>query len=296
MIKYYDRNKKTYEVEKVAGKRYLDWTYNSPIGRSFLKAVIKRRLFSKFYGKYCDTNFSKNKISKFVKEFDIDLSQSKHKIEEFTSFNDFFVRELTEAARPIDFSEAVLVSPGDGKLLAFDTIDLKRLVQVKGITYSLKELIQEEAIASRYDKGCCLILRLCPTDYHRFHFLDSGTCDETNFIKGQYYSVNPVALSKIPKLFCQNKRAWSIFHSDNFGDVLYIEVGATCVGTIIETYTPNTRVKKGGEKGYFKFGGSTVVLFFEPDKIKIHEEIMKHSAEGIETAVLFGETIGEKYK
>lgn len=139
-----------------------------------------------------------------------------------------------------------------------------------------------------------MILRLCPTDYHRFHFFDSGVCEQTRKIEGHYYSVNPVALQKVQKLFCQNKREWSIFHSNNFGEVVYVEVGATCVGSIIQTYTPGEKVKKGDEKGYFKFGGSTVVLFFEKDKITIDKDILNQSAQGYESSVLFGETIGLK--
>jgi phosphatidylserine decarboxylase len=187
-----------------------------------------------------------------------------------------------------------LISLGDGKLLAYENIDLQKLVQVKGFTYSLKELIQDSHIASKYEGGSCLILRLCPTDYHRFHFVDSGTCSKEVKIKGAYYSVNPIALDKVQKLFCENKREWSLLHSDNFKDVLYVEVGATCVGSIVQSYEPNKRVEKGEEKGYFKFGGSTVILFFEPNTIKIDRDILNQTSLGFETSVLMGEKIGQK--
>ncbi|MDZ7543779.1 phosphatidylserine decarboxylase, partial [Clostridium perfringens] len=131
--------------------------------------------------------------------------------------------------------------------------------------YSLSELIGDASIAKDYEGSVCLVLRLCPTDYHRFHFVDNGIPLESSFIAGNYYSVNPVALERIPKLYCQNKREWSIFKSDNFGDIIHIEVGATWVGTIGQTYTPNKRVIKGEEKGYFKFGGSTTILLFKKD-------------------------------
>ncbi|MDY4543735.1 MAG: phosphatidylserine decarboxylase, partial [Bacilli bacterium] len=92
----------------------------------------------------------------------------------------------------------------------------------------------------------------------------------------------------------QNKREWSIFKSDNFGDVIYVEVGATCVGSIIQTYTPEVKVKKGQEKGYFKFGGSTVILFFKKNTIKIDDDILKQTSLGFECKIQMGETIGEK--
>jgi phosphatidylserine decarboxylase len=296
MIKYYNRKTKDYEIEKVAGEKYLNWTYSSPVGMSLLEALIKKKFFSSLYGWYLDRGVSKKKISSFINEFKLDMTVTEKSEKEFSSFNDFFYRKLKSHARPIDMDKNSLVSLGDGKLYAYENIDLDKLVQVKGFTYSLRELIKDEKTAQKYDKGACLILRLCPTDYHRYHFIDSGICEDTVKIKGAYYSVNPVALQKVEKLFCENKREWSIFKSDNLGDVLYVEVGATCVGSIIQTYTPGERVNKGDEKGYFKFGGSTVILFFETDKIKIDKDIIEQTNKGIETYVLMGEKIGEKIK
>ena len=294
MIKYYNRKIKDYEIEKVAGDKYLQWTYSSPIGMQFLELLIKKKIFSKLYGNFCDSRRSLKKVPSFIKGFDIDMSESEKNMSEFISFNDFFTRKLKSEARPINKNIDFLISPGDGKLLAFENIDLDRLVQVKGFTYSLNSLIDNSSISKRFSNGTCLILRLCPTDYHRFHFVDDGRCEETVKINGDYYSVNPAALKKIPELFCKNKREWSIFHSENFGDILHIEVGATCVGSIIQTYIPKKPIKKGEEKGYFKFGGSTTILFFEKGKVKIDQDIINETNKGYESKVLLGEKIGEK--
>ncbi|MDY4950450.1 MAG: phosphatidylserine decarboxylase [Clostridium cadaveris] len=294
MIKIYNRSTKKYEIEKVAGETYLKWCYSSPVGMKFLELFIKKKAFSKLYGKFCDSSLSKRKISSFINDLDIDMSLCEKDIEDFSSFNDFFIRKLKPKARPITNDKNILISPGDGRLTAFSNIDLDRLVQIKGLTYSLKELINNDSVAEDYNGGVCLILRLCPTDYHRFHFVDDGICSETKKIDGSYYSVNPIALEKIPNLFCQNKREWSILKSKNFDDILCMEVGATCVGTIIQTYEPNTEVSKGDEKGYFKFGGSTTVLFLKKDTVEIDKDLLEHSSLGIETQVLMGEGIGRK--
>lgn len=251
-------------------------------------------MFSKLYGNFCDSPLSKKKIKAFIDEFNIDMSLCNKNIDEFENFNDFFARTLTPEARPIDYSENILISPGDGRLSAFENIDLNKVVQIKGYTYSLKELIDDPKVAEEFEGGTCLILRLCPTDYHRFHFVDSGTCSESKKISGFYYSVNPIALNNVSELFCKNKREWSIFNSDNFGKILHVEVGATCVGTILQTYSPEKRVKKGEEKGYFKFGGSTTILFFKKDTIKIDSDIVEQTKLGFETKVNMGETIGHK--
>ncbi len=294
MIQIYNRNTKSYETELVAGKKYIEWTYESPIGKGITELIAKRKIFSKLYGKYCDTKLSSKKIPAFVDEFNIDMELAKKDIKDFTSFNDFFTRELISEARPITNDPDILISPGDGRLTAYENIDLDNIVQIKGLTYSLRELIKDNSIASKYENGTCIILRLCPTDYHRFHFVDSGTIGPNHAIKGSYYSVNPIALKNIPKLFCENKREWSILKSDNFGDVLTIEVGATCVGSIIQTYSPDSKVNRGDEKGYFKFGGSTTILFLEKGAAKIDEDIINQTKLGFECAVKLGEHIGHK--
>ena len=295
MIKYFNRKNKKYEIEKVAGSTYLNWTYSSPCGMKLLELIIKKKVFSKLYGNFCNSKYSKKKISPFIKDFDIDINEFKERYEDFRCFNDFFSRSLKDTARPIDGNKNVLISPGDGRLMVYENIDLNKIVQIKGYTYSLFDLINNPKIAEKFKNGTCLILRLCPTDYHRFHFVDSGVCESTHKIKGNYYSVNPIALKNIANLFCKNKREWSIFHSDNFGDVLYVEVGATCVGSIIQTYLPEKNIKKGDEKGYFKFGGSTVILFFEQNKVIIDTDLLKQSNLGYETKLFMGETIGTKF-
>lgn len=296
MIKIYNRNTKKYDVENVAGGNYIKWCYESPVGKGLTELLVKKKLFSKVYGIYCDTKLSKKKVSGFIENFDIDMSICKNDINDFRSFNDFFIRELNENARPIDKDKGTLISPGDGRLFVYNNISINDLVQIKDITYSLSELIQDNDIASEYEGGVCLVLRLCPTDYHRFHFVDYGTCEKTHFIPGNYYSVNPTALERVAKLYCQNKREWCVFHSENFGDIIHVEVGATCVGSIIQSYKANTPISKGDEKGYFKFGGSTTILFFKPNTIIVDEDILTQSSLGFETKVNMGETIGRKYR
>ena len=295
MIKYYDRKSKKYEVEKVAGNKYLKWVYSSPIGTSILELIVKKKLFSYLYGAYCDTKHSTKNISKFIDEFNMDMSLFHKNKEDFLSFNDFFARKLKSNFIDTHKNNGnVLISPCDGKLSAYSNIDINNLIQVKGFNYSLLELIKNTKLSEQYKNGHCLIFRLCPTDYHRFHFIDNGTCSKSTKINGYYYSVNPIALNSVKKLFCQNKREWSILHSENFKEVLYVEVGATCVGSIIQNYNPNSKVSTGDEKGYFKFGGSTIILFFKDKTIHIHEDILEQTKLGFETAVSFGEIIGNK--
>lgn len=294
MIKYFNRKTKQYEIEQVAGEKYLTWIYSSPVGMKLLELIVKKKIFSKLYGYFCSSKYSKKNIYPFIKNFNINMDHYEGSLDNFKCFNDFFSRSLKNNARSIDMNEKVLISPGDGRLKVYENINLNKILQIKGFEYSLYDLIGNIEIAEKFHKGTCLILRLCPTDYHRFHFIDYGICDPTYKIKGNYYSVNPIALGNITNVFCRNKREWSIFHSKNFGNILYVEVGATCVGSIIQTYSPGKQISKGDEKGYFKFGGSTIILFFEHNKIRVHKDLLEQSDMGYETKVLMGESIGIK--
>ena len=272
----------------------LRWTYESPVGKGLLELLVKRKLFSKFYGHYCDTKLSSRKIKDFIKSFDINMDEYEKSADEYISFNDFFYRKLKPSAREICKDKNIFISPSDSRLLSIENIDENYKFKVKGFEYSLKEILNSKELADKYKGGTCLIFRLCPTDYHRFHFIDDGVCSPTTKIKGNYYSVSPIALEKISKVFTSNKREYSILHSENFGDLLYLEVGATCVGGIIQTYKENSKVNKYDEKGFFKFGGSTVIILVEKGKLKLDDDIIYHSKKDIEVMVKMGERIGVK--
>lgn len=294
MINFYNRETKKYEVELVAGENYINWIYSSPLGMKLLELLIKKKMTSRIFGYYCDRAISKQKIEQFVDEFKIDMTRFEVPEKGFNNFNEFFYRKLKKEKTLIASDETSFISPCDGKILAYENLDIKKLIQIKGITYSLAELIGRDSLDSSYAEGSCLIVRLSPANYHRFHFVDHGTCSPTTRIKGFYYSVNPTSLNRINKIFCSNKREWSILNSRNFGEILYVEVGATFVGSIIQTYPSNQKVNKGDEKGYFKFGGSTVLLFLKKGSLKIDKDIIEQTAKGTECSVRMGERIGSK--
>lgn len=292
MIRLYDRKTGKYEIELVAGEPYLNWLYSSALGRGFLEVFIKRKIASRLYGSYCDLALSKGKIQKFIRELNIDMSDFEVPREGFRNFNEFFFRKFKKDRIFLEQGESVFMSPCEAKLLAYENIDVHKLVQVKGLTYPLTELIGSDSLSAGYGGGSCLIFRLNPANYHRFHFVDQGTCTPATRVKGRYYSVNPIALQRMEKVFCANKREWSILDSENFGEILYVEVGATFVGSIVQTYQPNEKVRRGEEKGYFKFGGSTLILFLKKGMVKIDEDILEQSAQGIECNVKLGERVG----
>lgn len=293
MIKIYDRKSGQITEEKVVGGKLLEMLYGKPYGRPFLH-LVKRKFFSQLYGKAMDSTWSRKMVDDFIRDHAIDMEESLMPATSFQNFNDFFTRNLKPEARPFDSDPEAFCSPSDSRLLVFENIDIDKVIQVKGLTYSLKELVKNDALAERYQGGTVLVFRLNPLDYHRFHFIDEGIAHPTVSIDGLYYSVNPVALKTIPRIYVENKRAITEFESRNFGTVLYVEVGATNVGSIIQTHKDLNLAAKGSEKGYFKFGGSTVILFVEKNQVVISPDILQASQENMETRVLCGEVIGRK--
>jgi len=288
-IQYYERESGQLKTEKVAGEKWLVWLYNNPVGEATMWALAKRKLVSSIYGTMMDHTSSAKKIHPFIEDFNIDMSIAKE--QEFSNFNDFFTRKLKDDARPIDTSTTIVVSPADGKILAYANISNTDFF-IKGYRFDVTSFLDNPELAQKYQDGALLIIRLAPMDYHRFHFPVTGNLSPNKKIDGDYYSVNPFALRKKAEIFCLNKREYTILSNPLIGDVVMAEVGATMVGSIVQTFNGST-VNKGEEKGYFKFGGSTVVLLFEKSKIHIDEDILINTAKGYETTVKMGERIGE---
>ncbi|HEY5590121.1 MAG TPA: phosphatidylserine decarboxylase [Paludibacter sp.] len=289
-IQYFERESGQIKTEKVAGEKWLVWLYYNPIGEATLWTLAKRKLVSSIYGNMMDRTSSAKKIHPFIEDFDIDMSVAQK--QEFNNFNDFFTRKLKDDARPIDTSSNIVVSPADGKILAYADISNTDFI-IKGYRFDVSSFLDNPGLAQKYNDGALLIFRLAPVDYHRFHFPVSGNSSPNKKIDGDYYSVNPYALRKMAEIFCLNKREYTILSNPLFGDVVMAEVGATMVGSIVQTFKGSS-VNKGEEKGYFKFGGSTVVLLFEKNKIHIDEDLLINTAKGYETTVKMGERIGEE--
>lgn len=294
-IKYIERKTGEILCEKVPGEKYLKFLYYNPFGELPLNMVVKKKFLTQRYGKLMDKPESVKRIPSFIKETGVNISEAKKKIEDFTSFNDFFYRELKEGARVIDNDENSVVSSADGKILAFENIEKEKNYYIKGDKFTLEEFFQDSELAKKYENGVFVIIRLAPVDYHRFHFPVDGKISKSHLIEGAYYSVSTHAIRKNFRIFCENKREYSILYTEKFGDIAMVEIGATMVGGIKQSYVPDTWVKKGEEKGYFYFGGSTCILVFEKDKVRIDRDLIENTKKGIETKVYMGEKIGSIY-
>lgn len=264
---------------------WLRFIYESELGRMSLLKLMRRKIVSVAYGAYCKTKFSARHIGTQVKQYNIDLTGCQEK---FSNYAEFFSRQRQNITFPE--SADVIGSPCQCAASAYSDISSRSSVMAKGNEYPLSELVGDAELAKKYHGGLMLKFRLAPSDYHRVHFFDSGTVLSAKFLDGHLYSVNPIAVDKIAKLYCANKRAVFLQHTDNFGDVLFVEVGATMVGSIKHCFNIGDSVSKGSSAAYFLPGGSLVLVFFENGRFKPCE-LLQRTELGFETKLDVGQAV-----
>ena len=269
----------------------LSFLYNTKIGRILLKPLVAWPLASNITGWFLDRKISTIFIKSFIKKNNINMDDFMN--QKYISFNDFFIRKIKKDKRPISSNFNNLISPCDSKLICYE-IDSDLTFEVKNTRYSVCSILNDEKLAKEYNKGYLLVFRLSPDDYHRYHFIDDGKIIKNYKIKGKYHTVNPIVYDK-HEVFKENSREVTILKSNNFDKHVYVEVGALLVGRINNLKISGT-FKRTEEKGYFKFGGSTVILLIKKDIIEIRDDIVLNSKEKKETSVKYGEVIGKKIR
>ena len=266
--------------------RMLRRLYGNVFGRLLLK-LLTARWISKVAGAFLSTRLSCRLIPSFIEKNNIDMSQ--YMDEKYGSYNEFFCRHIRPEMRPVDTDPAHLISPADSKLTVLPITKDSRFT-LKNTPYTLSAMLRSEELAERYQGGYCMIFRLTVDDYHRYCYPAEGEKEENVFLKGKLHTVNPIANDFYP-IYKENCREYSVLHTEAFGDLLMMEVGALLVGKIVNHHGKAT-VTCGQEKGYFKFGGSTVVLLVEKGRVCPDADLLKNSLEGYETVVKLGEKIG----
>lgn len=279
-------------MKKSSNDKSTLFLYNTKIGKIILSLMLKTKIPA-FLATILRSPFSKFYINLFIKKHNIDMSDFENV--KFKSFNDFFTRkkEIT-----FDNDKTHLISPADSLVSSYKITE-NAVFNIKNFDYKIEDFFdlenfptENKDLAKKFADGICVVFRLCATDYHRYIYIDNAKVGSQHFISGSLYSVQPAACENF-RVFTKNRRAWTILKTENFGTVAQIEVGAFSVGGIINHHK-NINVNKGHEKGYFDLHGSTIVLLFEKDKIKLLQEIEKASKEDSEFRVKAGQYIGNK--
>ena len=266
--------------------KMLAWLYGTGPGHGIVKLLIKPWV-SRCAGKLMDSGISRLAIKPFLKRNRINMEE--YEEGPFPSFNAFFTRQIRPGKRPIDPDPAHFIAPCDSKLSVYP-ITADATFRVKQTEYTLESLLRDKELTRKYEGGLFLLFRLTVGDYHRYGYVESGQKGENRKIPGVFHTVNPAANDRYP-IYKENTREFTVIETDRCGAVLQMEVGATMVGRIVN-YHGARQVNRGEEKGKFEFGGSTVIVCLEKDRAVIDPDILKNTANGLETVVKFGEKIG----
>lgn len=264
----------------------IRFLYNTAVGRAALKLLVKPQVSKAAYY-YMDSPLSKWMIGNYIKKYGIDMSL--YEGAPYRSFNDFFTRKRKHIDRIED--ENALISPCDGFLSVYKISD-KVNFHIKHVDYNIQALLDNEVIAEKYKDGYCLIYRLAPHNFHRYLFTDDGRILLKRRIDGELHTVRPMVCGKLP-VYIRNSREYTVIKTENFGSVVQMEVGALLVGRI-RNHDYSGDVKRYMEKGYFEFGGSTIIMLMEKDKACLNRKIMERLDSGEELVVNVGDKVGKK--
>lgn len=280
-----DRNSKDDIIEYSSNA--LNFLYNTLIGRIILKLFITKT-FNNLLAKYMNSKYSKHRIGNFVIKNDINLlDYSKNN---YRSYNDFFTRKIKDGKRPIMMNKEYFIAPCDARLSVHEVRD-DLVLKIKHSCYDISSIVNGNILGD-YKGGYALVFRLGTDNYHRYCYVDSGTKGDNTYINGVFHTVQPISLKRY-NFYKTNSREYTILNTNNFNKIVQVEIGAMGIGRITNLHKEYS-FKKGEEKGFFEFGGSTIVLFVKKDIIEIDEDILSNSLEGIETNVKYGEKIAIK--
>ncbi len=286
-IRYWNRYTNREETESVYGELWIRLVYSRTCFR-LTDFFLTSKWISKFYGWLQNTSLSRRKIAPFVEKFQITMSEFERG--DFANFNEFFIRKFQSGAR--SFVREGIAAPAEARYLGYENASNDLKIPVKDLVLNPEQILGQHEFAGRFIGGPVLVARLCPVDYHRFHFPVDGKILARFSLGTKLHSVNPAALNACPAIFAVNERVVSILET-KAGLMAYVEVGALCVGKIVESHS-GEGFNRGDEKGYFLFGASTVLLFGEPGRWIISQDILTNTAQGRETFVRLGDTVAKK--
>ncbi len=303
MRKYWSREEGEFCIEDAPSEDKLRILYTTVVGRILLKTIFARRWFSFLAGIYYKSHFSKNKLKEAMgaagnndpgeniglpnKQGYISSTEENRK---YKSFNEYFSRKEDRISTA---KEGDLISPADSRMMVYN-IKADLTLPVKNSRYSIEELLGgkslfEENLAKEFAEGYCLVYRLTLGDYHRYSYIDNGVVEKNWKVKGLLNTVRPIEGSK--EVYFRNAREVTVIETKNFGKIVQIEIGAMLVGKI-QNHKRAGQVRFMEEKGYFEYGGSTIVQLLKKEVAEIDRDIVEMSGERIETKVNIGEKVG----
>ncbi len=268
----------------------LRFLYRTIPGRMVLKLLVRPEI-SRLAGAVLDSGLSGRFVPYYIRKNRIDMIDVEIPAGGFPSFNAFFTRRRTkEASCP---RSGWLLSPCDG-FLSFIRIRKDVIFDIKHTKFSLEDLLGDGQLAAEFEDGTAFVFRLTPANYHRYGYAAAGQVLCHRKIGGVLHCVRPVATRTVP-VYAQNSREYEVLWSKEFGKIVQMEIGALLVGKITNAGKPGdfTLVRAGQEKGYFEFGGSTILLLLTKESARISRRLYEARDENGEVPVKRGDRVAE---
>lgn len=296
------------ELRRYLDDRYVRYEVSKDI-YLLIMHVLPKNLISRVFGWISEIPLPRfirvPVLLAFAKFYKINLGEADRDLAEYPSLNKFFTRALKEGVRVIDTSKTAVVSPVDATISQSGDVVEGRMIQAKGIDYTIGDLLENSPHTPRFQNGKYMVLYLSPQDYHRIHSPYSGRIVGYTYSPGALFMVNNIAVNGLAGLFPKNERLTSYLETEN-GMIAVVKVGATNVGKIVVTYDSvrtnrwirraqhhaypsGIPIEKGQELGRFEMG-STVILVFEKDTVELDPKIGEHRK------VKFGEIVARFVK
>ncbi|KAK5992533.1 Phosphatidylserine decarboxylase proenzyme 2 [Cladobotryum mycophilum] len=244
------------------------------------------------------TKKSKKQIKGFVDSYGINMNEFEPSdLNAYDTFEDFFIRTHKSGSRPITDQEnnSLATVVADSRVVVYNSVDEAKKLWIKGNDFSISNLVMDMKLGEHFSGAAVASFRLSPQDYHRFHSPVTGKIKLFRSIPGDYYQVDPIALRSKVDILTRNRREYVIIETEEFGDVLFVAIGATDVGSVqIHDHwqEAGSEIKKGDEIGLFQFGGSSVVVAFQRGRIKFDHDLVDLSRRQIQTSVEVGMSLG----
>ncbi|PGH07524.1 phosphatidylserine decarboxylase [Helicocarpus griseus UAMH5409] len=250
-------------------------------------------------GKKEATSASRKQIRGFVDFFHINMNDFEPSdISAYGTFEDFFVRAHKPGSRPIhsphDPSNAVVVA--DSRVVVYETVEQSKKIWIKGLDFSMTSLVMDQQLGPQFANGSVASFRLSPQDYHRYHSPVTGKIKLFRSMPGDYYEVDPFALRSEVDILTRNARDYVVIDTTEFGDVLFVAIGASDVGTVRihdKFQKPGNDITKGEELGHFQFGGSSIIVAFKEGRMIFDDDLLNVSRRAIATDVEVGMSLGK---
>ncbi len=311
-------------TEKLQGDRFINFLYSkSREDRNFILKLATSKFLTSFLAHInFNRKLSQERLKELIKEFNIDKDEFYEPLSKFQTYHDFFERKIKFwDCRVLELNDNLIASPADSKMFAA-SIKKSSLFYIKEKFFDFDELIEKEQWKEAFINGDYAIFRLTPDKYHYNHLPVSGVVRDFYEIDGYYHSCNPLSV-KILNPLSKNKRVVTVIDTDvdggtNCGLVIMVELVAMMIGKIVQCYSEDRYdspkpinigyfLKKGCVKSLFRPGSSTVILFFQENRVKFSDDIIKNSLRAdvksrfsenftrpiVETEVKVRETIAE---